>query len=343
MPPAPVDLITLADKPVEQSSEFVGALKSLRSSTVQSQMEGFIQKINVKSGDRVKPGTVMFVIDATSQEAVVAGLESVRAAREADAAFARQQAERARQLLKVGAMSQQEHDQAQTLQRTAEAQLKAVEEQIKQQKNEWSYSRVTATTSGIVGDIPVRQGDRVTRATQLTTLEDNSGMELNLNVPVQEAPRLKMGLPVQLLDESGQILATERISFISPSVDDTTQTVLVKTQVAPKPAFRTDQFMRARIVWTTAPALTVPFGAVTRISGQFFVFVADAANGGLVAHQRPVTVGPIVNNEYVITGGLKAGDKVIVAGLQKIGEGAPVAPAPPGGGRGAAPAAGGGS
>jgi RND family efflux transporter MFP subunit len=325
---APVDIITLADKPVEQFSEFVGSLKSRRSITVNSQMEGFIVKVNVKSGDRVTPGTVLFQIDATSQEAAVASLESLRAAREADAAFARQQAERARQLLKVGAMSQQEHDQAQTLQRTAEAQLKAVDEQIKQQKNEWSYSRVTAALAGTVGDVPVRPGDRITRTTPLTTIEDNTGLELNINVPVQEAPRLKLGLPVQILDENGKVFGTERVSFISPSVDDTTQTVLVKTPVG-APGLRSDQFVRARVVWTTAPALTVPIVAVSRISGQFFVFVAEPANGGLIARQRPVAVGPISGNDYVITGGLKPGDQVIVAGVQKIGDGAPVSAAPP--------------
>ena len=342
---APVEVVTLAEKPVDQASEFVGTLKSRRSTTVQSQMEGFILRINVKSGDRVKPGTVMFVIDATSQEAAVASLESVKAAREADAAFARQQAERARQLLKVGAMSQQEHDQAQTLQRTAEAQLKAVEEQIKQQRNEWSYSRVTAATDGIVGDIPVRVGDRVTRATPLTTVEDNSGLELHLNVPVQEAPRLKVGLPVLLLDQAGQPMATEKINFIAPSVDDGTQTVLVKTPVAARGSlFRSDQFVRARVVFSSAPALTVPVVAVSRISGQFFVFVAEAANGGLVARQRPVTVGAMAGNDYIITSGLKAGDRVVVAGVQKIGEGAPIAvaggPASP---KPAAPAKAGGS
>ena len=325
---APVDVITLAEKPVEQVSEFVGTLKSRRSITVQSQMEGFIRKVNVKSGDRVAPGKVLFEIDATSQEAAVASLESLRAAREADAAFARQQAERARQLLKVGAMSQQEHDQAQTLQRTAEAQLKAVEEQIKQQRNEWSYSRVTAALAGTVGDVPVREGDRITRTTPLTTIEDNTGLELNINVPVQEAPRLKVGLPVQLLDESGKIIGTERITFISPSVDDTTQTVLVKTAVG-APGLRSAQFVRARVIWSTSPALTVPIVAVSRISGQFFVFVAEPANGGLVARQRPVAVGPLSGNDYVITGGLKPGDKVIVAGVQKIADGAPVSAAPP--------------
>ena len=327
---APVDILTLAEKPVEQASEFVGTLKSRRSNTVQSQVEGFLLKINVKSGDRVAPGTVMFEIDASSQQSAIASLESIRAARASDASFARQQAERAKQLLKVGAMSQQEHDQAQAQLKAAEAQLKAIDEQIKQQRNEWSYSRVTAATAGVVGDIPVRVGDRITRATPLTTLEDNSGLELNLAVPVQEAPRLKLGLPVELLDETGKAIGMERIAFISPSVDDAMQTVLVKTPVT-QPGLRSDQFVRARIVWATAPGLTVPIVAVSRISGQFFVFVAESANGGLVARQRPIAVGPMTGNDYLVSSGLKAGDRVIIAGVQKIGDGAPVAEAPPGG------------
>jgi multidrug efflux pump subunit AcrA (membrane-fusion protein) len=93
--------------------------------------------------------------------------------------------------------------------------------------------------------------------------------------------------------------------------------------------------MRARVIWSTAPALTVPLTAVTRISGQYFVFVAEAAEGGgLVARQRPVDVGDLVGNDYLVRGGLKPGDRVIVAGVQKIGDGAPVsAAAPTGGGR----------
>ena len=342
----PVDILTLREKPVEQASEFVGTVKSLRTSTVQSQVEGFLLKVNVKSGERVAPGKVLFEVDASSQQAAIASLESVRAAREADAAFAKQQAERAKKLLAVGAMSQQEHDQAQTLQRTAEAQLKAVDEQIKQQRNEFGYSRVTAATAGVIGDVPVRVGERITRTTPLTTIEDNSGLELYVNVPVQDATKLKIGLPVKFLDANGAEFATERINFISPSVDETTQTVLVKTPAGARGgALRSDQFVRVRVVWTTAPALTVPIVAVSRISGAYFVFVAEPGEGGLVAHQRPITIGPMIGNDYLVAGGLKIGDKVIVAGTQKIGEGAPVqqaAPPPAGAGGGAgAPNAGG--
>ena len=84
--------------------------------------------------------------------------------------------------------------------------------------------------------------------------------------------------------------------------------------------------MRARIVWQSTPGLTIPVTAVSRISGQYFCFVAEPAGNGLVARQRPVQVGELVGNDYVVTGGLKAGDKVIVSGIQKIGDGAPVKP-----------------
>jgi multidrug efflux pump subunit AcrA (membrane-fusion protein) len=82
----------------------------------------------------------------------------------------------------------------------------------------------------------VRSGDRITRQTLLTTIDDNTNLELYVNVPVQEATRLKVGQAVQVLDDASEVVATERIAFISPSVDDTTQTVLVKTPNRPRAA-----------------------------------------------------------------------------------------------------------
>ena len=325
----PVGIETLVEAPVERVGEFVGTVKSRRTATIQPQVEGFLTGIFVKSGDRVSQGAPLFEIDASTLQAGIASLESVRAAREADALFARQQAERAKTLLAVGAMSQQEFEQAQTQQKTAEAQLKAIEEQIKQQRTELAYHRVTAPTDGVVGDIPVRVGDRVTRATELTTVQDTGGLELYLNVPVQEAHRLKPGLSVRLTNEAGEVVATERLTFVAPSVDETTQTVLVKTAVTARGAFRPDQFVRAQVVFDSAPGLTIPLTAVTRISGQQFVFVAEPADGGLVARQRAVTLGEVVGHDYIVRGGLKAGDRLVVSGIQMIGDGVPVQPAPP--------------
>ena len=88
---------------------------------------------------------------------------------------------------------------------------------------------------------------------------------------------------------------------------------------------RVQQFVRSRIVWRSVQSLTVPITAVVRISGQYFCFLAEpGGQGGLVAKQKPIDVGQVIGNDYVVRSGLKAGETLIVSGIQKIGDGAPV-------------------
>jgi RND family efflux transporter MFP subunit len=336
MPPMPVEIVTLEAKPIEQFSEFVGTVKSRRQTSVQPQVEGFLTRIYVKSGDRVGSGAALMEIDSRSQQAGIASLESVRTQRQVDLTYAQQEADRAQRLLTAGAGSQMDADRATNAVKAAQAQLRTVEEQIRQLRTDLTYYHVTAPTPGIVGDIPVHEGDRVTKTTELTTIDAQAGLEVYLNIPVQQAPQLKMGLPVRLVDDTGAPLAAEAINFISPTVDTTTQTVLAKVPLRVPAGFRTSQFVRAQVIWSTEPGITVPLTAVTRINGQFFAFAAESGDGkGLVAHQRAVTLGRVIGNDYVVLGGLKPGDKLIASGIQKIGDGAPVTQA-----AGGAPAAG---
>ena len=328
----PVDIITLAAKPVEQSSEYVASLKSRRSSTIQPEVEGFITRIAVRSGQNVSQGAVLFEIDSAPEQAALGSLQSLRPMRESDVEFARQQVARNKTLLAAGAISQREVEQFEAQLRAAEAQLKTLDEQIRQQRSQLNYYRVTAPIAGTVGDIPVNTGDRVTRSTVLTTVDENDVLEVYINVPVQQAPQLKTGLPVRLVDDRGQVLATNRITFVSPSVDTATQSVLAKAElVEGRGQFRSDQFVRARVVWTTAPGLMVPVTAVSRVNAQFFVFVAEKSDSGMLARQKPVQLGDIIGNDYIVQSGLTPGEQLIVGGLQKIRDGAPVMPAPPAG------------
>ena len=112
-------------------------------------------------------------------------------------------------------MSQQELEQAQAQQKAADAQLEAVDAQIRQQQTELAYYRVVAPTAGVIGDIPVRQGDRVTRATLLTTVDDTGSLEVYIGVPVQQASSLHVGLPVRILDDAGAVIADEKVSFVA--------------------------------------------------------------------------------------------------------------------------------
>jgi len=326
MPAMTVEVSTLADGDVEQSSEFIGTVKSRRSVTVQPQVEGFVTRITATSGDRVRMGAVLMEIDAGRQEAAVATLEAQRGAREADLAYWRQQAARLKTLLEAGAVSQQEFDQAESTVKSGDAQLAALEQQIREQKVELGYHRVLAPAAGVVGDIPVRVGDRVTRASVLTTVDDNQGLEVYVQVPVQQAPDLRLGLPLRLVDDRGAVLREAAVTFIATSVDPTTQSVLTKAALDRPDGLRNDQYVRARIVWRSTRGLTVPLVAVTRVNGRFFVFTAEKDGQATTARQRPVDLGPLVGNDYVVLKGLSAGQQLIVSGVQKIGDGMPVAP-----------------
>jgi len=103
----------------------------------------------------------------------------------------------------------------------------------------------------------------------------------------------------------------------------------VKSRIAnknKKDVLRTSQFIRARIIWGTRNGPVVPVLAVSRVGGQYFAFVAEQNNGSYVAHQRPLKLGEMAGNDYVVLDGIKPGDKVVVSGTQFLVDGMPVIP-----------------
>src|SRR6202023_4294305 len=133
-----------------------------------------------------------------------------------------------RRLFEAGVVSKQEFDNAQSTYDAAVAQLKSLEEQVNQQQVELHYYRVAAPMDGIVGDIPVRTGDRVAVTTLLTTVDEPGALEAYVYVPADRARNLKIGAPVHLVDGTGTKIADSRLTFVSPEVDTQTQTVLAK-------------------------------------------------------------------------------------------------------------------
>jgi len=334
MPPTPVALAPARATSIEDTTEYVATLKSLRSTTIQPQTDGQITQIFVKSGDRVPDGAPLFQIDPRRQQAAVASQQAEVAAKEASVAFARQQVQRSSELYKAGAISKQELEQAETALRTADADLKALQAQVQQQQVQLRYYTVTAPTSGIIGDVPVRVGHLVTSQTVLTTIDQNELLEVYVNIPIEKSTDLKNGLPIRVLGSDGQqTLTTTVVSFVSPHVDEGTQSILVKGIVRnPDGTMRASQFVRARIIWKTAEGLVVPVTAVLRISGQYFAFVAqeepNTAAGGsgtrLIARQRAIKVGPITGDNYPVLDGIKPGERVVTSGAQKLADGAPI-------------------
>ncbi len=217
-PAIPVQVQIAAAVKIPETTEYLSLLKSRHSAAINPQVEGLITRIFVKSGERVAAGTPLLQIDPLRQEAVLNSQEASRAAQEANVRYAKISLERAQKLLDTGVISKQEFDNAQTAYDAALSQLKALDEQVRQQKVQLHYYSVTSPMDGIVGDIPVRTGDRVTVATMLTTVDEPGALEAYIYVPAERARNLKAGLPVRLLDSAGNSAGDTRITFVSPQV-----------------------------------------------------------------------------------------------------------------------------
>src|ERR1700694_164576 len=337
-PPAtPVRIQIAASVKIPDTTEYLSILKSRHSANINPQVEGQLTRIFVKSGDRVRAGSPLLQIDPLKQEATVNSQEASRAAQEANLRYAKVSLERAQKLFDAGVISKQEMDNAQTNYEAALAQVKALDEQVKQQKVELHYYSVTSPMDGIVGDIPVHMGYRVTVATMLTTIDEPGALEAYVYVPAEPARDLKLGLPVRLLDAEGNPVSETRITFVSPQVETDTQSVLAKTTVENSHGkFRIAQQVRAQITWGVHEGPVIPVLAVLRINGQFFAFVSVNDGKGTVARQRLLKLGNTVGNDFAVLDGLKPGDHIIVSGTQFLRDGMPVTEQIQSNGKGAA-------
>jgi RND family efflux transporter MFP subunit len=319
---AAVKTIVLRPTEIPNSSEYVGTMKSRRSIDLNPQVDGQITEIFVKSGDVLKAGAPVMQIDPLKQEATVSSQEAARAAQLANVQLAQQQYDRAKQLFDSGVVSKMVLDQAQAGLDSAKEQLKNLDQQLSAQQVQLRYYKVVAPTDGIIGDIPVRVGDRVTPATLLTTMDRPGNLELYVNIPVEHSRDLKMGQRVQLLDINGAVVAESRVDFIAPQVSSDTQSILAKATIENSAGtLRTSQFARTRVIWGVRQGAVLPVLAVSRINGQFFVWVVEPGPPA-VARQKLVHLGDLIGNNYPVVDGVKPGDHVIVEGTQTLIDGA---------------------
>ena len=327
MPPGgmPVQVQVVKNETIPDTTEYLSVLKSRHSANINPQVEGQVTRIFVKSGDHVKAGQPLLEIDPLKQKATVSSQEAARAAQEANAQLAKVSFERAKRLSEAGVISKADFDTAQSNYEAAVAQLKSLDEQVNTQKVELHYYSVSAPMDGIVGDIPVRMGDRVAVTTLLTTVDEPGALEAYIYVPVERSRSLQVGLPARLLNTAGDLLANTKVTFVSPQVDPDTQTVLAKAAIPNSQArLRISQQVRVQVTWGQREGATIPFLNVTRINGQFFAFVTENSGKGTVARQKFIRIGDNVGNNVEVLEGIKPGDHLIVSGTQFLQDGAPV-------------------
>lgn len=323
----PVQTITVSSSPVPNSDEYVATIKSRRSATLNPQVDGNLTAILVHSGDHVKAGQVLMQIDPLKQEATVQSQAATVEQKQAVYKYNQTEIERQRKLNAAGITSRDALDQAEQAYANSKADYESAKATLVTQEKQLGYYKIRSPFNGIVGDIPVHMGDYVSPTTMLTTVDENRDLEAYIYIPTERASQLHMGLPVEILDNNEKPLERTSIDFISPQVENQLQGILVKAPVhSQEAAIRTDQLVKARVIWSTSPMPVVPVLAVTRLGGQAFVYIAENQNGHYFARQVPVNLGDPVGNEYAVLSGLKNGEKVIVSGTQFLVNNMPVQP-----------------
>jgi RND family efflux transporter MFP subunit len=323
----PVQTLTVNSAPVPKSDEYVATIKSRRSASINPQIDGNITSILTHSGDKVRAGQVLMEIDPIKQQATLDAQVATERQKQALFQYNEIQVERQRKLFAAGVISRDALDQAEQAFKNSKADFESAGASRLTQERELSYYKITAPFDGIIGDIPVHVGDYASPTTALTTLDENRDLEAYIYIPTERSAEVRMGLPVDILDNSGKLVERTRIDFISPQVDNGLQGILAKAPVhSTTSELRASQLVKARVVWSTSPTPVVPVLAVSRLGGQAFVYVAQGDNGKFIAKQRAVTLGDTVGNNYAVLNGLKDGDKVIVSGTQFLVDGVPVQP-----------------
>lgn len=324
MPPVAVTAITLAAHPVEDTSDYLATLVSRKAITLHPQVQGYVRQILVTPGAAVKAGAVLLTIDASAEQASLQNLLATRESLAVSASLARQRLERSTTLRVDGIVSQQDADAARAQADQAEASLRATDALIASQKARVGFFSIVAPFEGVVGHVPVKVGDFVTPATALTSLTQDAGLEAEVWVPVEKANGLSPSSLVRLLDANGAALVESPVVFVSPRADPSSQLVLVKAAFAPRAGVRADQLVRARVVWSSAAGLTIPAASVVRQAGQPFAYVVKGEGGASNVSRVPVTLGALTGKEYVVVGGLEAGQRLVVTGVAHLADGAAV-------------------
>lgn len=371
----PVKLETLEPATVTISSDFVGSLEAEEVVEIRPENTGRVRQFFVEEGDFVETGEPIAELEPAQEQAnlsslqaavnsaqaivnnaqsQIAALEADRIALAAEVELTREDYRRIEFLVKEGAFTEQQLDQAKRDREVALANLAAIDKRItaaqaslRQAQAGLEQARanadravadlretlIRAPFAGVIGDIPIRVGSVVSDADTLTTLTQNNVLSLNISVPMERSPELEVGQFVELTSERGTILNTGRLSFIDPNINPDQQTILAKaTFENPGTLLRNGQFVRARLIWRTETGLLVPAEAVTRLAGEPFIFVAEPPGPEdevppdieLVARQRPVKLGKLQGNRYQVTDGLSAGEQIVVSGVLNLTNGSPI-------------------
>lgn len=356
-PQAPaVTVITLRSEAVPMVAELPGRTSPYLIAELRPQVTGIVTERSFNEGSEVKAGQVLYRIDPAPYQAAYDSARAALARAEANAQVARIKAERHAGLVKIEAVSKQANDDAQAALKQAQAEVAVARAALDKARIDLDYTRLKSPISGRIGRSAVTPGALVTasQAQALATVQQLDPIHVDLTQSSAEmlrlrgeiaAGRLQPGakgeVPVTLILEDGsEYAAAGHLTLSEVTVDEGTGSVTLRAKFAnPDGVLLPGMYVRARLPQgMRGEAILVPHKALARDPrGDALVMVVDA-DGKVAA--RPVQVAQSIGSDWVVTGGVKAGERIIVEGLQKArpgtqvqaqeaGSTAPAAPAAP--------------
>jgi len=338
MPPPEVTVVVAQPRDLPASFEYVGQIAGVREVEVRPRVSGILERWNYQEGAKVAAGQSLFTIDSAPYRAALARAEAQLASAEASLAQSSRDAARLKPLFEAKAVSQKDYDDAVSSAQVASANVKAAQAAITEARLDLLYTRVEAPISGITSRALQSEGSLVqAQQSLLTTISQidpihvifsfTESEHLKFTRAVEEGRLVlpkggKFDVRLKLADGS-EYARAGKVDFTDVRVDPNTGTIEARAVVAnPQGLLRPGQFARVTLAGGVHPgAIAIPQRAVLEGPGTKIVLTVNAQG---IVEPRPVQVGDWSGEDWIILGGLNAGDQVIVDGVVKARPGSPV-------------------
>lgn len=338
MPPPEVTVMTVTPRTLQASFEYTGQTAGSREVEVRARVTGILQKRNYTEGSKVTAGQSLFTIDPALYNAALKRAEADLGAVQARHRQWQREVARLKPLFKAKAVSQKDYDDAASNEAIAAADVKAAQARVVEARLNLEYTRVESPITGIAGRALRSEGNYISGPdVLLTTVTQADPMYVLFGISDEERLKLhreteagRLVLPKDgqfdvsvKLAEGGLYAKTGKMNFTGAIVSGTTGTSEARAELPnPDGLLRPGQFVRVILNGAQRPnAILVPQRAVLEGPQGKFVYLVNSESK---AEARPVQLGEWQNDDWIVTAGLNAGDKVIVDGVMKIGPGAPV-------------------
>lgn len=345
MPPMELQVYEIKTESVPLYEEFVGQVYGEKDIPIRARVEGFLQGIHFKEGQRVDQGQLLYSIDPEPFQEKVAAETSKVSEAQTMLVQAESDLRRIEPLAEMAAVSQQELTMAVSTRDAAESNLEAAKANLNIAKINLGYCKMYSPIEGIIGKTNAREGEFVGKdpnpvilntVSQLRNirfqffLSENDYLKIareytaRTKQKIQRTDSADVGLRLILAD--GQEFPEDgKVDFIDRNIDSSTGSILIQaTFPNPDRLIRPGQFARVRVEFSRADdAILIPQKCALELQGQYSVFVVNAENK---LESRQIQVGESIGEFYLIREGLNAGDKILMEGLQRARQGLEIVP-----------------